>query len=239
MSILNLLSSDNFIAVNKSIAAEVGLEAAVVLGELASEFVYWQSIGGLEDGFFYSTIENLEKRTFLSGYSQRLAISKLQEKGWIEVKRKGIPAKRYVRIIEENLLMFFDNKMCKILTSGDSKFEQQDVENFDGKKNITKNKKEKEMDIYIENKPKKQSFVPPTLEEVRAYCFERGSNVDPQKFFDYYEEGEWKDSKGKPVKNWKQKLITWERNSYSEKSKPAPASSNPFTELRKQEGYTI
>lgn len=53
-------------------------------------------------------------------------------------------------------------------------------------------------------------FVPPTLEEVKAYCQERNNNVDPKKFFDYYEQGQWKDSKGNPVKNWKQKLITWE-----------------------------
>ena len=54
-------------------------------------------------------------------------------------------------------------------------------------------------------------FIPPTLEEVEQYVMERGSSVDPQKFFDYFEAGEWKDSKGSPVKNWKQKLLTWEK----------------------------
>ena len=48
----------------------------------------------------------------------------------------------------------------------------------------------------------------PTLEDVKAYVIERGSNVDPVKFFEYYEAGDWKDSKGSPVKNWKQKIIT-------------------------------
>lgn len=58
---------------------------------------------------------------------------------------------------------------------------------------------------------KRKRFIPPTLDEVKAYCQERKNNVDPQKFFDYYEEGKWKDSRGEPVKNWKQKLITWEK----------------------------
>lgn len=77
---------------------------------------------------------------------------------------------------------------------------------------------EKEKDIKSdkpapEEKPKRkrQPFVPPTFEEVAAYCVERKNCVDPKKFFDYYTAGNWKDSRGDPVKNWKQKLITWER----------------------------
>lgn len=68
---------------------------------------------------------------------------------------------------------------------------------------------EKEKDI--EKKPQKR-FVPPTLDEVKAYCQERGNNVDAKAFFDYYDTGNWKDAKGKPVRNWKQKVITWERS---------------------------
>lgn len=70
--------------------------------------------------------------------------------------------------------------------------------------------KEKEIDIKESREKKRKRFVPPTLDEVKAYCKERNNDVDAQKFFDYYEQGGWKDSKGNPVKNWKQKLITWE-----------------------------
>ena len=55
-------------------------------------------------------------------------------------------------------------------------------------------------------------FTPPTLEEVEAYCKERKNNVDAKKFFDFYDAAEWVDSKGTPVKNWKQKVITWENS---------------------------
>lgn len=57
-----------------------------------------------------------------------------------------------------------------------------------------------------------KKFTPPTLEEVKAYCHERGDKVDPKKFFDYFEAGKWHDSEGKPVRNWKQKVITWEKH---------------------------
>lgn len=55
-----------------------------------------------------------------------------------------------------------------------------------------------------------RAFVPPTLEEVRAYCRQRNSSVDPDRFFEYFDAGGWVDSKGQKVRSWKQKLITWE-----------------------------
>lgn len=237
MSILHLLSNDNFITVNKSIAAEVGLEAAIILGELASEFVYWQNIGGLEEGYFYSTIENLEKKTFLSGHNQRQALAKLQEKGWIDIAKKGIPAKRYIRINEENLLMFFNNLSLKILTTGDSKFEQQEVKNFDGNKNIRQENIEEDHELYIMDKPKSSRFVPPSVDEVRAYCQERNNLVDPEKFVDYYTARGWKIGKN-AMKDWRAAVRTWERNNYSTNQNASPASSNPFTELKRKEGWT-
>ena len=66
---------------------------------------------------------------------------------------------------------------------------------------------------------KRKRFIPPTLEEVQAYVKERNSSVDPKRFFEYYETGGWKDAKGQSVKNWKQKLITWEKKDTSPKRK--------------------
>ena len=58
-------------------------------------------------------------------------------------------------------------------------------------------------------------FKKPTLEEVEEYCKSRNNNVDAKSFYEYFEAGGWKDSQGKQVKNWKQKVITWEN--YSKK----------------------
>lgn len=72
-------------------------------------------------------------------------------------------------------------------------------------------------------------FVPPTLEEVEAYAASRQSTVDPRRFFEYFNTPDaqgrsWRDSKGNPVKNWKQKFLTWEGRD-SGKGKSAPAAS--------------
>lgn len=81
-----------------------------------------------------------------------------------------------------------------------------------GNQQVTTNKNDKKDKNYKEGKNIRSIFVPPTFEEVKAYCQERNSGVDPKKFYDYFNEGGWKDSQGKPVRNWKQKLITWEKH---------------------------
>lgn len=64
----------------------------------------------------------------------------------------------------------------------------------------------------MSGKPQRtKKFVPPTLEEVEAYAAERGSDVDPERFYTYFTAGDWKDSRGNPVRSWKQKFLTWER----------------------------
>ena len=51
-------------------------------------------------------------------------------------------------------------------------------------------------------------FSPPTLQDVKQYFSEKGYSPEAgQKAFDYYTEANWKDSTGKQVKNWKQKMI--------------------------------
>ena len=72
----------------------------------------------------------------------------------------------------------------------------------------------------------RKRFTPPTLEDVVEYAKERGSNVDAKQFFEYYDAGGWKDAKGNPVRNWKQKFLTWEKHE-SPREAPARPKSNP------------
>lgn len=58
-------------------------------------------------------------------------------------------------------------------------------------------------------KPVKR-FTPPTVEEVAAYCRERGNHVDPQRWFDYYTANGWKVGRN-AMKDWKACVRTWER----------------------------
>ena len=59
----------------------------------------------------------------------------------------------------------------------------------------------------------REKFKKPTLEEIKDYCLNvRHNKVDYQYFYDFYTEGNWIDSKGNKVRNWKQKVITWEKH---------------------------
>ena len=88
---------------------------------------------------------------------------------------------------------------------------------------IAKNSKVKESKV-------KNIFIPPTLEEVRAYCQERNNDVDPQKFYDYYTANGWVQGKArKPIKDWKACVRTWERNE-KQRDKPLKTTGNIFLE---------
>ena len=66
-------------------------------------------------------------------------------------------------------------------------------------------------------------FKKTSVEEVRAYCLERGNSVDAQAFVDFYESKGWKVGNA-AMKHWRACVRTWKR---SEKhSSPPPASRN-------------
>jgi hypothetical protein len=58
-------------------------------------------------------------------------------------------------------------------------------------------------------KPKKSKFIPPLINEVVKF-FEENGYTNGDKAWNYYNDGDWKDSNGKQVINWKQKMrIVW------------------------------
>ena len=70
----------------------------------------------------------------------------------------------------------------------------------------------------IKSKSKNNIFSPPSVEEVREYCIERGNNIDPESFVAFYESKGWMIGKNK-MKNWKMAVITWEKSSKPKNSR--------------------
>ena len=109
----SLLSSSNYIIVNKDIIKILGLNEAIILGELCSEYNYWESTNRLEkDDYFYSTRENIEKNTGINAHFQKITFKNLEEKGIIHSKKMGIPCKKYYKIDEDMLIKYL--KMAKL-----------------------------------------------------------------------------------------------------------------------------
>lgn len=70
-------------------------------------------------------------------------------------------------------------------------------------------------------------FTPPTIDEVKAYCFERGNKVDADRWYDFYSAKGWMIGKNK-MKDWKAAVRTWEKDTKKTDKKP---SRNQFNEM--------
>ena len=100
--LLTQFASNNYGLYNKTLAKKIGLHESIFLGEIISEYDYWNRMHSLtDDGYFYSTVENVMESTTLSDYQQRSISKHLVELKILDVKVAGMPAKRYFRINEE------------------------------------------------------------------------------------------------------------------------------------------
>lgn len=128
--------------------------------------------------------------------SRKLKI--LQDKGYIEIDYE----RRGTEVINRHI------RLSKMITDRYQNWQP----------TVIKNDKENNTSINItsinikENiKRKTSSFSPPSLEEIEEYVRQKNLVVDAKQFYEYFEEGNWVDSKGQKVKNWRQKILTWNR----------------------------
>jgi len=233
----DFLASGNYIAVNKTLIQQYGLEVAVVVGELASEMLYYRDNGQLNDGWFYATVEKMESKTGLSGYQQRRVMDVLTKEGFVEVDYRDTPRKRFVRISLVRIMQVINHLKSKISTTKEPEILQQQAENF-----YVNKTQEVTPKTTPKNKTKKP-FVTPTIEEVRDYVKENGFIFDADEFFAYYASQGWRKANGQKVVSWKQCCVTWERreqkNSKGGKRKPEQRKFDLTDYERKKGTYVI
>jgi len=152
-----------FIRVHKGLMKKVGINAAIVYGELVSLFEYWNKRGELTEYngrmWFYCTIEELEEKTTLKRDAQDKAIAKLVDAGLIEVQRFGHRAKRYFYVDKMYVeILFGRNEVCKDCADADvqnAEKTQTKTELDCGKTAVSNNNKE--LDLNKNNKNKKKN----------------------------------------------------------------------------------
>jgi hypothetical protein len=64
----------------------------------------------------------------------------------------------------------------------------------------------------------------PTLQEITDYIIAKQLVINPNDFLTYYENTGWKDRDGNPVKNWKNKLIQWNKREIDKRPGAKPYS---------------
>ena len=147
-----------------------------------------------EEGTFPTSISKLAEETGLTPKQVRICLEKLQNTGEIQVES--------------------NHRYSKIIVAKWSDYQVEDGEPTDkdgAKSGQTQGKDRATLKEIKEIKNKKNIYIRPSLDEVKAYCMERGNSVDPQKWFDYYTANGWKVGKN-PMKDWKACVRTWERN---------------------------
>lgn len=92
----------------------------------------------------------------------------------------------------------------------------------DSDKQTTSKRQAKRQQLY--NKQENNIFKPPTVEEVKAYCKERGNGIDAERFVDWYESKGWLVGTNK-MKSWKATVRTWESRRKEQLAKEKPTAS--------------
>ena len=112
-SIIQLLNPDNTISAHRMLAHAIGMTETIIYSALISKQTYYSQNGMLhEGGWFYSTICDLQESTTYGAKAQKTAINHLVDYGLIECEYKGMPAKRFFRIINDT------DKLMELIADG-------------------------------------------------------------------------------------------------------------------------
>ena len=104
--IYDLIRADGSIVVNKNLIFALGINEAIIYTELISKYNYFNTRERLtEDGYFFNTVDNLLLDTSFDKRSQKKAIDKLIGYKLIEYKVKGMPPKRYFKVVDNSKLL--------------------------------------------------------------------------------------------------------------------------------------
>jgi hypothetical protein len=157
MNILELLSSNSYLTVNKALAKKVGLEAAVLFADLAGSQLHWNNQKNIEvSDWFFRTREQIEEQTTLSSKTQLRCAKILIEAGLIQTKLKGLPAVTHYLIGEQEVTNLL-NMIGKKGAARYSQTEQLETTKRSTIKNINNNNKT--INNINKNKESKKNFT--------------------------------------------------------------------------------
>jgi hypothetical protein len=160
----------------------------------------------LEVGQVAMTVKEISEETGISVQSVRTSLNRLKSTNEITIETSN---KNSLITVQNYSDYQGDNKPSNKQLTNNQQTTNKQLTNHSYIKEGKEGKEGKEV-------IRAKKFCPPTLDEVKAYCLERNNTVDAEKFFDYYEANGWVQGKGKPVKDWKACVRTWERSGFNQ-----------------------
>ena len=97
-----VLNPDNTISFNRPLAHAIGLSETIIYGALVAKWYYYSEREMLnDDGWFYSTVPDLQESTSLSEKQQKRCIKALVDLNLIKCETRGMPARRCFYLIDD------------------------------------------------------------------------------------------------------------------------------------------
>ena len=97
-----VLNPDNTISFNRPLAHAIGLSETILYGALVAKWYYYSERDMLdEDGWFYSTVPDVQESTSLSEKQQKRCIKTLIDLELIKCETRGMPARRSFYLIDD------------------------------------------------------------------------------------------------------------------------------------------
>ena len=154
-------------------------------------------------------IVNLKKGDFVFG----------RNKASEELKMNESTIYKYIKLLEKlQMISIKSNNKFSVISI--EKWEEYQAKEQQENNKVTTEEQQSNTNKNVKNvknvkeREKRKKFSPPTLQEVEKYIKDKKLDVDANRFYTYFTEGNWIDSKGNKVKNWKQKVITWSNHEY-------------------------
>ena len=209
MKLTAFLTQNSYWIINKELAKQIGRDETFLLTDLITKYEYFKNnnmtVSYDDIEYFFATSESIENDTMFSYYEQKKLLKRLENLGLIKIVKKGIPAKLYFHIVENNILSYFNSSIQETSKLDFEKLENIIIDNNNNKTNNNSN------NVYMDPKPKKVKFTIPTISEIENYIKENNYDVDATKFFNFYESKDWFVGKNK-MANWKAAVRTWVTN---------------------------
>lgn len=163
-------------------------------------------------GQLVTSLASLSEATGLSIQQTRTALSHLISTG--EITNQSYANYRLITIANYDLYQDKQQSKQQTINKRSTKQATNDQQQWNNINNINKETNSTLTGTIGAEAPTTRHFVKPTLEEVAAYCRERGNNVDPEKWMDHYTSNGWKVGKNQ-MRDWKAAVRTWEKGEYT------------------------